>query len=139
MKKRSALLSGALLIACLLISPGPLDAAGENGEESTIEMKLHHLHIMMNHGLSMATEDSNLVMFAQMGMVEDVDSISFTHGKIMMARARDLFDETTKGKVMMDLHRKGYTPGKAPLMKMTHELAEAEWKVPAASGRRSLA
>jgi hypothetical protein len=236
MKKKTALCSGALLIASFLAPSGPLDAAGKNGEASTAAMKLHHLQIMMNHGLSMSTEGSNLVMIAgmnrtpaldpaalrhgqemigngrvvirrsregpemksimegklaespgrvythdlgeamlavlnilekmdmahmqspetvmihhmhillnhalqmaaegsslimiaRMGMVEDVDSFSLAHGKKMMARARDLFNETMKGKVMMDLHRKGYTPGKAPLMKMTHELAEAEWKV----------
>jgi hypothetical protein len=236
MKRRIALLSGALLIASLLPPPGPLDAAEKNKEASTVAMKLHHLHIMMNQGLSMATEGSNLVMIAgmhstpaldpsalqhgqemigngravirrslegpemksimkgeladspgmtythdlgeamlavltilgkmdmahmqspetvnihhmhillnhalqmaaqgsnlimiaRMGMVEDVDSFSLEHGKKMMANARDLFNETMKGKAMMDLHRKGFTPGKAHSMKMTHDLAEAEWKV----------
>jgi hypothetical protein len=155
MKRRIALLSGTLLIASFLAPPGSLDGAGRKSEASTAAMKLHHLHIMMNHGLSMATEGSNLVMIAggnktpaldpaalqmaaqgsslimiaQMGMAGDVDSFSLEHGKNMMAQARDLFNETMKGKVMMDMHRKGYSPGKAPLMKMTHELGEAVWNV----------
>jgi hypothetical protein len=97
--------------------------------QSPETVNIHHMHILLNHALQMAAQGSNLIMIAQMDMVEDVDSFSLEHGKKMTARAHDLFNETMKAKVMMDLHRKGYTPGKAPLMKMTHELAEAEWRV----------
>jgi hypothetical protein len=236
MKRSIALLSGTMFITYFLAMPGPLDAAGRNSEANAIAMKLHHLHIMMNHGLSMATEGSNLVMvaggnrtpaldpaalqhgqemigngravirrslegpemksimkgnlpdspgmtythelgeamlavldilekmdmahmqspetmnihhmhillnhalqmaaqgsnlimIAQMGMVEDVDSFSLDHGKHMLARARELFNETMKGKVKMEVRGKVLPPGKADAMKMTDNLAEAEWKV----------
>jgi hypothetical protein len=92
-------------------------------------MTMHHMHISLNHALHMASEGSNLVMLGQMGMAGDVDSFSVDHGKEMIENARGLYSEIMEGKPMQDIHGKGKSPEKSPMMKLTHELAESILKV----------
>ncbi|HAM53008.1 MAG TPA: hypothetical protein DCP92_20775 [Nitrospiraceae bacterium] len=91
-------------------------------------MTMHHLHILINHALSMAAEGSNLVMLGQMGMADDADKFSIEHGKTMLKDAHALLDEVFGGKAMMELHEKGIKMSNS-MMAETHKLGEAAAKV----------
>ena len=55
---------------------------GMHGEE--VDMKLHHLHLILNHGLEMVLEGSSQVMIAQMKMAPTLDTTTLSHGQEMM-------------------------------------------------------
>ena len=90
-------------------------------------MTMHHMHIMINHALEMATQGSNMVMVGQMGM-SNSDKYSIELGKMMLADARSLLKEVMEGKAMMDMHAKGVTGGNA-MMADTHKIGAAAGKV----------
>jgi hypothetical protein len=92
-------------------------------------MSMHHQHQMLNHSLGMALQGSNLIMLGQMKMVPGLDDTSIEHGKVMLQNARATWNETMSGGTMMKMHGAGSTPGDNPLMKYTHQLAEAQLKV----------
>lgn len=87
------------------------------------DMKMHHMHIMMSHGLSMVTEGSNLVMLAEMKMAPSLDPLTLEHGRHMMADGKELIEHTMSGHEMKSMHMAGH--GDDPLMKYTHELGHA--------------
>jgi len=87
-------------------------------------MTMHHMHIMINHALEMATEGSNMVMLGQMGMSKDVDKYTIDHGKMMLSDASALLAEVMTGKAMMGMHEKGVTGGNA-MMADTHKIGDA--------------
>jgi hypothetical protein len=61
---RKKLLAGvAVLALALAMAPGAWAMKGAEGH-----MKMHHLHMLMNHGVGMATEGATLVMIAGMKM-----------------------------------------------------------------------
>lgn len=93
------------------------------------DMAMHHQHIMLNHALGMALDGSNMVMLGEMGMAKGVDKLSLDHGKMMLKHGRDLLNDLMSGDVMMKMHGAGTSPSNDPLMKYTHELAEAQLKV----------
>src|SRR5664279_4956224 len=63
-------------------------------------MHLHHMHSMMNHGLIMALQGSNLVMLSEMKMAPGVDEITLTHGKKMITEGKSMLQEMLSGKHM---------------------------------------
>lgn len=93
------------------------------------DMTMHHQHVMLNHALGMSLEGSNLVMLGQMGMAKGIDKITVEHGEKMMKNGRNLWNELMSGDVMMKMHKHGKSPMEDPLMKYTHQLAEAQIKV----------
>jgi len=97
--------------------PSPADAA----------MHMHHMHSMMNHGLIMALQGSNLVMLSEMKMAPGVDEITLTHGKKMIAEGKSMLQEMLSGKHMAAMHKGG--AGNSSLMTHTHELANASLAV----------
>ena len=92
-------------------------------------MTMHHQHIMINHALGMAAEGSSMVMLGQMGMAGNIDTFSVEHGRMMMNDARLLLSEAMEGKEMRDMHKRGVSPEKDPMMKETHALAETAMKI----------
>ena len=92
-------------------------------------MVMHHQHQMLNHALGMALQGSNLIMIGQMEMVPGLDDLTVDHGKMMLKDARSMWNETMSGDTMMKMHGAGTTPGDDPMMKYTHQLAEAQLKV----------
>jgi hypothetical protein len=86
-------------------------------------MEMHHMHIMMDHGLEMVTEGSNLVMLADMKMAPSLDQMTLDHGRHMIADGKDLIEHMMSGHEMKSMHKAGH--GDNPLMKYTHELGAA--------------
>lgn len=92
-------------------------------------MAMHHMHIMINHALQMAADGANLFMLGEMGMAGDVDKLSVEHGNMMMKDAKTMVTDMMESKEMMDMHAKGMTAEKSPMMGMSHHHAEAVMKV----------
>jgi len=99
------------------------------GMASPDMMELHHMHLMINHALQMAADGANLIMLGQMGMAGEVDKLSIEHGEAMMEDAKSMVTDTMGSKEMMEMHAKGMTPEKSPMMGMSHHYAEAAMKV----------
>lgn len=89
------------------------------------EMSMHHMHMMINHALEMATEGSNMVMLAQMKMADGVDEISLAHGQMMIQHAKELLKDVMEGEAMRALHKKGHSPEAGALMVYTHHLGDS--------------
>ena len=105
-----------------------LDKMSMGGEMSADMMTMHHMHIMINHAIEMASEGSNMVMLGQMGMAKNVDKYSIEHGKMMMKDARSLLTDVLGGKAMTEMHEKGVKMDNA-MMAETHKIGEAAMKV----------
>ncbi|MGO9014222.1 MAG: hypothetical protein ACLQF0_04505 [Dissulfurispiraceae bacterium] len=88
-----------------------------------MDMDMHHMHIMMDHGLSMVTEGSSLVMLGEMKMAPSLDPMTMEHGRHMMAEGKKLIEHEMSGSMMKSMHKAGH--GNDPLMKYTHELGNA--------------
>ena len=54
---------------------------------------------------------------------------SIEHGKTMLSDAKSMVNEMMEGKEMKEMHAKGTTPEKSPMMGMSHKQAEAAMKV----------
>jgi hypothetical protein len=106
-----------------------LEKMSMEGMSSSDMMAMHHQHIMINHALGMAAEGSNLVMLGQMGMAGDVDVFSIEHGNMMLKDAKSLISEVMEDKAMKEMHGRGMSPEKDPMMKETHKLAELSLKI----------
>jgi len=92
-------------------------------------MEMHHMHMMVNHAVQMAADGANLIMLGQMGMAGDVDKLSIEHGKAMMNDGKSMVTDMMESKEMKEMHAKGMTPEKSPMMEMSHKQAEAVMKV----------
>ncbi len=136
MKKRIRFVSGifVLIIALSLVTLGSANAVDMNDMHGmmggmkdmhgmTADMDMHHMHIMMSHGLSMVTEGSNLVMLADMKMAPSLDQLTMEHGRHMMGDGKEMIEQMMRGPEMKNLHMAGH--GSDPLMKYTHELGNA--------------
>jgi hypothetical protein len=121
----------ALAVSMSFLFAIPANAVMEmkHGEGVGHGMAMHHQHIMLNHALGMTLEGSNMFMLGEMGMAKGIDKISVDHGKMMMKNGRDLWNELMSGDTMMKMHAGGKTPTDDPMMKDTHQLAEAQLKV----------
>ena len=130
MKNRKRALSTVLAVA-LLLSVGPICSA--RAEETMHEhggnasMQMHHLHILMNHGLEMVVEGSNMAMLANMKMAPSLDTMTADHGLAMIKSGKEVIEHALKGSEMQAMHKAGH--GDDPLMKYTHELGNAELSV----------
>jgi hypothetical protein len=129
--KRQTKRIGLFIVCFSLIFNVFIGSAGaemkmEQGEHG---MTMHHQHIMLNHALGMVIEGSNMIMLSEMAMTGGVDKVSLEHGQMMMADGRALFNELMSGETMMKMHAAGTTPTDDPMMKYTHQLAEAQLKV----------
>jgi len=92
-------------------------------------MEMHHMHMMINHAVQMAVDGADLIMLGRMGMAGEVDRMSVEHGEMMMKDAKAMVTDTMGSKEMMEMHAKGMTPEKSPMMGMSHHYAEAAMKV----------
>lgn len=88
-----------------------------------MDMDMHHMHVMMDHGLSMVAEGSNLVMLADMKMAPSLDPMTLEHGRHMITEGKELIQHEMSGQEMKSMHMAGH--GNDPLMKYTHELGNA--------------
>jgi hypothetical protein len=112
----------ALVMALALTMPVP--AGMKHGE---MGMKMHHLHILMNHGIGMVVEGANLKMVGQMGMSPALDADTIKHGENMIEMGREVVKHALNGPEMMAM-MKG-KDAESPSMKYTHKLGEAMFEV----------
>ncbi len=98
------------------------------GNMSQDMMTMHHMHVLMNHGLVMAAEGANMVMLGQMGMAKGIDAYSIEHGKMMLSDARSVLKDSMEGKAMQELHGKGVKMDNAMMAEM-HGIGDAALKV----------
>ena len=121
MKNKKRLL-GAVMAVAFMLSMGLFGTAyAKHGGDAAMDM--HHLHMLMNHGLEMVAQGSNLVMLANMKMTPAVDSMTLEHGRQMMKEGKEVIDRALKGPEMQAMHKAGH--GDDPMMKYTHELGNA--------------
>ncbi|GAV21316.1 hypothetical protein MMIC_P2299 [Mariprofundus micogutta] len=73
-------------------------------------MKMHHIHMLINHALQMAAQGA------------DMNLNGVDRGPVLLEKSTDLMKRAMSGPEMAQLHKLG-NAGK-PLMKMTHELAD---------------
>jgi hypothetical protein len=116
-----------LLVALLVCLPTVQAFAKDPAKKSSSQaaMHLHHMHTMLNHGLTMALQGSNLVMLSEMKMAPGVDEITLSHGKKMLADGKAMIKDTLEGKDMRRMHGKGAAGANSELMAYTHSLGAA--------------
>jgi hypothetical protein len=98
-------------------------ASADKISKKNAQMKMHHLHMIMNKGILLATEGSNLIMLSRMKMLPGVDDMTAHHGSEMMKEAKPLINRTMSGPVIMELHSKQYIND--PLLHYTEKLGKA--------------
>ncbi len=127
MKGRMKFFGGAfiLIFAMFFVISGSANAdeMKHMHHGKSADMDMHHMHIIMDHGLSMVTEGSSLVMLADMKMAPSLDKLTMDHGNEMITGGRELIENTLGGHEMKKMHKAGH--GDDPLMKYTHELGAA--------------
>jgi hypothetical protein len=126
MRERGAILAKLFclwaVISCLTVAPAAAKPTRKKAE-GTASMQMHHSHTMMNHGLIMALQGSNLVMLSSMRMSPGVDEITMTHGNQMIVDGKTMVKEMLSGSHMKELHEQGRWSD--ALMGYTHELGAA--------------
>lgn len=114
-------LSLTVLLLCLSLFTVPrASAAAEEDFDATA--KINYLNTLMNNGLIMVMDGSNLMMLADMKMATAIDPQTRKRGEDMMQRGKDLIEEALTGPDMVDLYVKGHQ--KAPAMEDARQLGE---------------
>jgi len=130
MKTTQQILVRVLCIVALLICLPTVQAAAKETQKKApgnAAMHLHHMHTMMNHGLIMALQGSNLVMLSEMKMAPGIDEITLSHGKKMITDGKAMLKDMLNGDHMTAMHKRG--EANSPLMAYTHDLANASLTV----------
>ena len=87
MKTKKRLLTAVTaLVFMLSIGLSGIAFARHEGDAS---MDMHHMHTLMNHGLEMVAEGSNMVMLAEMKMTPSVDPMTLEHGRHMIKSGKE--------------------------------------------------
>jgi hypothetical protein len=124
MKNKPVLLILMAVLLPLLVA----GCAGKNissmmGSGNDENMEMHHLHTMMNHGLTMVTEGSNTIMISYMGMAPKVDAIAHEHGHYMMNMGKGVINHSLSGPEMTRMMTGEHA--NTEHMKFTHKLGES--------------
>lgn len=125
MKSKKGLLGVVMAVAFVLTIGLFGTAYAKHGGDASMDM--HHLHMLMNHGLEMVAEGSNMVMLAEMKMTAAMDPMTLEHGHQMIKEGKEVIEHALKGPEMQAMHKGGH--GDDPMMKYTHELGNAELAV----------
>jgi|SRR5208282_249124 len=127
MRKKMQFLGGAVVLIFALAFVISGSARAEEMKHmhhgKSADMEMHHMHILMNHGLEMVTEGSTMVMLAEMKMAPSLDHLTLEHGRHMITNGKELIEHAMSGHEMKSMHKAGH--GDDPLMKYTHELGHA--------------
>jgi len=118
--KRILNLALAMLVALAFCS-----ANAEDHQHPAHSMTMHHMHVLINHAVGMATEGSNLIMLGEMNMAGSVDDLTVKHGKMMIEHAKSLINEVMNSDAMAAMHKEGSTMVASKEMAYTHKLAQA--------------
>lgn len=105
-----------------------LEKMSAEGAMDSETMTMRHMHLTINHALSMAAQGSNMAIFGQMSMSMPVDKFSIGEGQMMMTEARWLLKENFEGEAIKEMHKKDVKMNNA-MMTETHKLGDAAAKV----------
>lgn len=92
-------------------------------------IKMHHLHVMINHAMDTAAEGANLVLLGRMDLAGSLDKYTVDNGRMMLNKARATLVDVSKSETMMEMHEAGMGPEKDPGMAQTHNLLEKALKI----------
>ena len=123
MNRKRIALSWVIIASLSLSISRPSFGEMNHGARDTAEMEMHHLHILLNHGIAMVTEGSNLVMLAGMQMTPALDRPTLQHGQMMIVSGRKLIQRSLEGPEMASLSEGGHAA--SSLMRYSRDLGEA--------------
>ena len=92
-------------------------------------IKMHHLHLMINHAMDTAAEGANLVLLGSMNLAGSLDKYTVDNGRMMLKDARATLVDVSKSETMMEMHKAGMGPEDNPSMAQTHALLETALKI----------
>jgi len=119
---------GVFVLACVLL---PQMAAAHMGmmymsdprNIKGADMAMHHMHIVMNHGMAMVAEGTNMVMTAQMSMNSETDAVDFRYGEKLIDNGKSSIQKMLSSQTMKKLHLSEHEHD--ALMLYTHKLGDA--------------
>ena len=123
MKRRLVALCGGVLASVSLAMSPACFGEVRHGDANAAEMEMHHLHILLNQGITMVTEGTNLVLLAGMGAAPALDRPTLRHGQMMIANGRELIRRSIDGPEMASLSKSGRAA--SSLVRYSRELGEA--------------
>ena len=124
MKGLNKILVLAVILSFAMFGSAKAEEMKHKGHDASMHM--HHFHMLMNHGMSMMVEGSNMAMLAQMKMAPGVEEKMLHHGHHMMKECKELIISALNGPEMTAMMEKH---AKDPLMDYTHQLGESMLKV----------
>jgi hypothetical protein len=86
--------------------------ASEQYDRMSHTMRMHHLHMLINHALQMSTQGGDMLLLG-----------SSKHGLAMLDKAEKLLHRAMSGPEMAAMYKQGQA--KTVAMKMTHDLADS--------------
>jgi len=129
---------GMFVLACAMLPQ--MAAAGMGmmhmsspGNIKGADMAMHHIHIVMNHGMEMVAEGKNMLMTAQMGMSPETDAVNLRYGEKMIDNGKSLIQTILSSQTMKKLHLSEHEGD--TLMVYTHKLGDAMQAVIQLSGK----
>ncbi|MDX1776421.1 MAG: hypothetical protein R3297_07555 [Desulfobulbales bacterium] len=122
-KMKLFLMMSALMLPLVLAGCSGKNLMHKMGVGGHADMKMHHIHSMMNHGLSMVTEGSNAIMVSYMDMAPKVDDIAHEHGHDMMNMGKGVINRSLSGPEMMSMMDGDQAHSEH--MNYTHKLGES--------------
>ena len=124
MKGLNKIIVLAVILSFAMLGSASAEEMKHKGHDASMHM--HHFHMLMDHGMSMIAEGSNMAMIAQMNMALGVDEKMLHHGHHMMKEGKALIINALNGPEMTAMMKKH---GKDPMMDYTHQLGESMLKV----------
>ena len=124
LKRLNRIIVLAVILSFAMFGSAAAEEMKHKGHDASMHM--HHFHMLMDHGMSMIVEGSNMTMLAQMKMAPGVDATTLHHGHHMMKEGKELIISALNGPEMTAMMKKH---GKDPVMDYTHQLGESMLKV----------
>ena len=92
-------------------------------------IKMHHIHLMINHAMDTAAEGAGLVLLGNMKLAGSLDKYTVDNGRMMLRDAKATLVDVSGSETMMGMHKAGMGPEENPMMAQTHELLESALKI----------
>jgi len=98
-------------VVCLFTCICSLACAEETGHkhDAAAGMGMHHIHIVLTHGLVMVTEGADLIMLADMKMAPYLDRLSLENGHHLMTSGKQVIDDMLNGPEMAAMKKEDFT------------------------------
>lgn len=93
------------------------------------KVKMHHLHVMINHALDEAAEGANLVLLGSMNLAGSLDKYTVDNGRTMLRRARATLNDVSGSETMMEMKKTAMGSEDKPMMDQTQELLKTALEI----------